>query len=234
MAGEIEKLSGLAGALGPIGMGVSIAGQIFGAVKGANEAKKNQQLLNKKQEENQADFNLNANRSFLETNAAKDAVKVQKESLEDNQKAVAGRSAITGASDEAIVAANSKVQENYNDGISGIAAAGTQHQANEKRMYLARKDGLDNQQSQINAQKQESASNLMGNASDLLRGVTFGEGMKGGVSKVAGIGRTSEQSNALNKIANSTPPTNNTISLPKASYWGDGVADNSIKNRQGN
>jgi len=189
MAGEIEKLSSLASLAGPVGMGISVAGQIFGAIKGAKENQKNQDLLNRKQEENEADYNNSANRSFLETNAAKDAVKVQTEAMQDNQKAVAGRAAITGASDEAIVAGNSNVQKNFNDGVSKIAAAGTQYQDSQKRMYLARKDGLDNQQSNINAQKAEGAANLMGNASDLFKGVTYGAGMNDKPT-VAGVGRT--------------------------------------------
>lgn len=175
---EVSKLTGLASALGPIGMGVSIAGQIFGAVKGAKEAKKNQALLDKKQEENLADYNNSANKSFLDTNAAKDAVKASNEALIDNQKAVAGRSAITGASDEAVVAGNTAVNKAHNDTVSRIAAAGTQYQDNQKRMYLGRKDALDNMQMGINNQKAEGAANLMSNASDLFSTVAFNSGMK--------------------------------------------------------
>lgn len=207
---DVSKLLGTAGGAASmvpgigtaIGAGLSIAGQIFGAVKGAKEAKKSQTLLNRKQEETQADYNNAANKSFLETNAAKDAVKASNEATVDAQKAVAGRAAITGASDEAIVAGNSEVNKNSNDAISRIAAAGTQYQDSQKRMYLGRKDSLDNQQMGINAQKQEGAANLMGNASDLLSSVTFGAGMKTpGASGT--IGRTADQTNSLNKIAQS-------------------------------
>ena len=161
-----------------VGAGLSIAGQVFGAIKGAKEAKKNQALINKKQAENEADYNLNGQRSFLETNAAKDAVRSQNEALDDARKNVAGRSAITGASDEAVVASNTGIQKNYSDAISRLAGAGTQYQQNEKRMYLARKDSLDNQQMQLNQQKADSAANLAGNAGDLMTGLAFSEGMK--------------------------------------------------------
>jgi len=55
---------------------------------------------------------------------------------------------------------------------------------------------------QFNAQKAENASNLAGNASDLLGSLTFGEGMKSPGSAV-GIGRTPQQTADLNKIAKS-------------------------------
>lgn len=177
--GFLSESSKILGAIpSPITTGLSIAGQIFGAVKGANAAKESQRLLNQKQEENKADYDNTANRSFLETSAAKDAVKASDEAMREGQKAVAGRSAITGASDEAVVAGQSEVNKNHNNAISNIAAAGTNYQDSQKRMYLARKDGLDNQQMGINQQKAEGAVNLMGNASDLLSSVTFNSGMK--------------------------------------------------------
>lgn len=192
---DVSKLLGAAGGVSSmvpgigtaVGAGLSIAGQAFGAIKGAKEAKKNQDLINKKQAENEADYNLNGQRSFLETNAAKDAVKAQNDALQDAQKNVAGRSAITGASDEAVVASNTGVQKNYSDAISRLAGAGTQYQQNEKRMYLARKDSLDSQQMQLNQQKSDAAANLVGNAGDLMNGLAFNEGMK---SKTQSPGQT--------------------------------------------
>lgn len=163
--------------LGAVSTGIGIASSVFGAIKGRREARKNQALLDKKQEENNAEYNLSAKQSFLDTAVARDAVKEQKNQLENNQKAVAGRSAITGASDEANVAATTGVQKNYSDAISRLAGAGTQYQDNQKRMYLARKDSLDSQQMQINEQNADSAANLVGNAGDLLGGLAMSEGL---------------------------------------------------------
>lgn len=175
-------MPGLQDALGltPIGMGLtglSAAASIFGAIKSAKENKKNQDLLNQRQEENKAEYDNSANRSFLDTSAAKDAVRLNKENLVDAQKNVAGRSVITGASDEASVAANTGVQKNYNDTTSRLASIGTQYQDSQKRMYLSRKDSLDNQQMQLNQQKSDSAANLIGSAGNLLGTVTMGAGM---------------------------------------------------------
>lgn len=197
-------LNAVSGALGttPVGLGLSVAGQIFGAVKGAQANKANQKLINTQMEENEADKNLTVDRSFLETNAAKDAVRTANENLIDNQKRVEGNAAITGASDEAKVASQSAVNKNYNDVVSNIASNATQYQDNNRRMYNARKGQLNNLQMQFNNQKAESASNLAGNASDLLGSLTFGEGMKS-TTGTAAPGRTAQQTNDLNKIAKS-------------------------------
>ena len=210
---DISKIlgaSGTAASMVPgigtaVGAGLSIAGQIFGAVKGAQANKANQNLINTQMEENEADKNLTVDRSFLETNAAKDAVRTANENLIDNQKRVEGNAAITGASDEAKVASQSAVNKNYNDVVSNIASNATQYQDNNRRMYNARKGQLNNLQMQFNNQKAESASNLAGNASDLLGSLTFGDGMKStsGTAGTAVQRRTAQQTTDLNKIAQS-------------------------------
>lgn len=177
MAGLIEKASSLAGALGPIGMGVSVAGQIFGAIKGAKERKKQQELLSQQQAENKAMYDKNVNQSFLDTNVAKDAVKQANESLVDNRKAVAGRAAVTGASDEAVVAGNASVNKTYNDSISRLAGMGTQYQQGQEDRYRANKARLDQNQSNVYAQGAENAANLVSNAGELMGTVAMAAGM---------------------------------------------------------
>ena len=202
--GLLKSVLGAASGLNPVTTGLSVAGQIFGAIKGAQQNKANQNLLNKKQEENKAQYDLNANQSFLDTAAAKDAVKANKDAMIEGQKAVAGRAAITGASDEAVVAGQTGVQKSYNDAISRLAGAGTQFQQNERRMYNARKDALDSQQMVLNNQKAESASNLVQNAGDLMGSQVFGQGMNDTPKFQTGMqARTAGQTNALNKIAKS-------------------------------
>lgn len=177
----IDKASGALGTT-PLGLGlgaVSLAGQVFGAIKGAQEAKKNEEIINKEIEKNQADYDLNANRSFLETNAAKDVMKVNKENLVDERKAVAGRAAITGSSDEAVTAANTGVNKNYNDSVSRLAGMGTQYQDRRKQMYMNNRSRLFGQKMAVNAQKAEGASNLVANAGDLFGTLAFTSGMDG-------------------------------------------------------
>ena len=94
-------------------------------------------------------INLSANKSFLDTNVARNQVKKLDANLVDQQKNVAGRSVITGASDEANLAANNNVQQNYNDAISNVAANATDYQMDQKRMYQYQKNRLDARQDQI-------------------------------------------------------------------------------------
>lgn len=181
--GIFNTATGILGKIpSPITQGLSVAGQIFGYVKGAKANKDQQTQLNKNVEANEADYNLSANKSFLDTNVARNQVKKLDANLVDQQKNVAGRSAITGASDEATLAANNNVQQNYNDAISNVAANATDYQMDQKRMYQYQKNRLDARQDQINQQKAESAGNLIGNASDLFKTVSYKAGINPGGS----------------------------------------------------
>lgn len=208
---DVSKVLGTAGGVASmvpgigtaVGMGLSVAGQIFGAVKQAKEQKKNQALLNTQVEQNQADYNNDANKSFLETNVAKDAVKLANENLIDNQKQVAGNAAITGASDEAKVASQSNVTKNYNDSVSRIAAMGTNYQDRAKNRFQANRMALQGQQANLNQQKADGAANLAANAGDLLGTVTMGAGMTSPKTTVAagGVpGRTELQQYKLKNL----------------------------------
>jgi len=207
-------MAGLEALLGPVGMGVSVAGQIFGAIKSAKANKANQQLLEKKQQENKAMYDKNANQSFLDTNVGKDAVKTANNDLQDERKHVAGTGAITGASDEATVAANSNVTKNYNEKLSRLAGVATQYQQNQEGMYRQTKDSLDNQQSNINAQKAENGANLMENASNLMgtAAMGIGGGAKNPYKGDPGtIGKTGNFAQIKSKLP--TPQLDNTLKI---------------------
>lgn len=204
--GILDKAAGALGTT-PLGIGLgaaSMVGQIFGAIKSGKEQDKNQALLDKQFEENQADYDNSANKSFLDTNVAKDSVRTAKENLVDARKNVAGRSVITGASDEAKVAANTGAQKNYNDTISHIAGLGTQYQMNEKNAYRANLRSLYGQQMGLNQQKSDGAGNLAANAGDLFSTLAYSSGMKSNsTDPLAGrnqFGRTPEQESSLKNL----------------------------------
>lgn len=156
---------------------VGLAGSVFGAIKSGQAQKANQKILNGQLAEARTD----ANKSFLDTATAKDAVRQSNEALVDARKNVAGRAAITGASDESEVASNTAVSKTYNDAISHLAGAGTQYQQRAKD----RTNSLLGVQMGINSQKGESAANVGANASNMAGTIAMTAGMSGGSSKSA-------------------------------------------------
>ena len=151
-----------------VGVGVGVGGMALSAFKGA-KAKKNQTaLLEKQKQENDSDFNNNANKDFLQTNVAKDAQKQMADNLEESRKNNAGRTAVTGGSDELKVAMNTGASKTYNDAVSRLAGAGTSYQNQQDSMHRAGRNSLNAQQGAIYNQNAESAANLGDNSASLV------------------------------------------------------------------
>jgi len=143
------------------------AASVFSSVKAGKANKANQALVDKQSAEDKAEKDMSANRSYLDTNEGKDAVKVAKEESQDSRKNIEGNAVITGASDEAKLAANSSSQKNFNNSVSHLAAAGTGYAERAKSRYQASKMALLGQQQAINNQKAENAGNIAKNAASL-------------------------------------------------------------------
>lgn len=187
-----------------IGLGVaSVAGQLFGAAKGGKANEANEALLKKRKEEDDAFFKTRINRDFLQTNAAKGVLERIKKQYQNADKSIAGRSAITGASDESIVAQRTANNENLNDAVSSIAEGATDYQENAENQYRQAKNSTLEAEMSINNKKAENAASLASNAGSLLGTAATMGGFSSGSGVAGAIGRTQSQTNDLNKIAKS-------------------------------
>lgn len=170
MSGAVGTAIKTAIGANPIGAALtaaSVAGQIFGAVKGGQANNANQRLLNERKSENEAFYNNRVNRDYLETNAAKGMFERLNKNLRNSNKTIDSNAAVTGGTAEASIAAKSKNQENYNDAVSGLAEKATNYQQGQEAMYRGQKSNLDNIQMNINDQKAGNAANLASNASNV-------------------------------------------------------------------
>lgn len=177
------------------GIGISAGAKVFSAIKAGKAAKENQKILDAQLAESKTD----ANKSFLDTSAAKDAVKLANESLVDDRKNVAGRAAITGASDESIVAGNAAVTKNHNAAISRLAGMGTEFQQRAK----SRTNSLMGVQMGVNQQKADSAANLSDAAGELAGSAAMMSGMsspKAKTAKPAVLGSTAGMNSSFSVV----------------------------------
>ena len=157
--------------MGPVtaGLGVaSLAGQIFGGLYGGKQMTAAENLLKKQLEENEAFYNLNVNRDFLETNVAKGLMERLRKDLEKATKTVESKGEATGATAEEKIAEKSDLQESYNENVSRLAEGATQYQQGQEAMYRGEKGRLAGQQMALNQQRAEQAGNLGSNAADLM------------------------------------------------------------------
>lgn len=157
--------------MGPVTAGLgaaSLAAQIFGGIKGGQANRATQDLLNKQMEENEAFYNLNVNRDFLETNVAKGLMERLRKDFEKANKTVESKGEATGATAEEKIAEKSDLQENYNENVSRLAEGATGYQQGQEAMYRGEKGRLAGQQMELNQQRAEQAANLASNAGDVM------------------------------------------------------------------
>ena len=163
-----------------IGLGVaSLGGQLFGAIKGGQANNANEALLKQREEESNALFKSRINRDFLQTNAAKGVLEKIRKQYENADKGIAGRAAITGASDEAVVAQKTANNENLNDATSNIAQGATAYQDNAENQFEQSKNAMLSAKMGVNSAKAANAANLASNAGNLLGTAAMVHGMGG-------------------------------------------------------
>ena len=165
--------------------GVSVAGSIFGAIQSSRAQKAQQAILDQQLAQRKTD----ENRNFMDSTAGKEAQTAAHENLVDQQKNVAGRAAITGASDASVVASNSAAARGYGDTLAKIAGLGTSYQQQAKDRTMT----IQNKQMALDQQKAESSANLAANAGQLVGSAVMASGMtspKGddAVKKTGGMG----------------------------------------------
>lgn len=185
-----------------VGLGVaSLVGNIFGNIQSGKANNANATLLQNQMDKNEAFYNNNVNRDFLETNAAKGLFERLRKQLRDNNKVIDSTAAVTGATDEAAIAEKSRNNENYNEAVNNLASQATGYQAQQEANYLNRDANLVNAKMNLNSEKAQNAANLANNASGLASAASNlpGTGTTGTVT--AGI--TDTNRGRLNQIADS-------------------------------
>lgn len=190
-----------------IGLGaVGLASKIYGGIKGAQANREAEEMLNKQTAENEAFYNMNAKRDFLETNAAKGIVEQLRKQYQDKARTIDSKTEATGGTAEENIAAKSKINEQQNDAMNSLAQQGTAFKQNAERDYRWRLSDLYKQRMSLNRQKAQNAANvgeagtqLIGTAADVggFGNNSVGDGVSSG--SIAGI--SDYNRGRLNQIA---------------------------------
>jgi hypothetical protein len=151
------------------GLGIaSLAGQVFGGLYGGNQMTAAENLLKKQLEENEAFYNLNVKRDFLDTNVAKGMFERLRKDLEEAGKTIESKAAVTGATPEAEIAEKTKLQEKHGEAVSNLAEGATQYQQGQEAMYRGEKGRLTQQQIDLAQQRAEQGATVASHAGNLM------------------------------------------------------------------
>jgi len=151
----------------------SLVGSAFGTGQSALANRRIDRRIGEQEKELQYWFDKEYNRNFFDTDQAKSVISTLRNQHKDTLRSVAGDSAVTGASNEAKIAATEKTQKGYSDALTKLAGYGTNLRDSLRREYITRKSGLENLQLANLQNKSQNWANFMNNA--MNAGIGFAE-----------------------------------------------------------
>ena len=192
----------------PLSIGLAAGGLItsfIGQQQAAKQAREAQRLVNNQIADLTAWKDIETNRPYLDTNAGRNVMTRAMDTYRNQARNARSAAAITGASDEAVVAQQAASQQALGDVMSNVAAQGTAREDQINNVYRSNLANLMAQKVGLIQQKAQSGANLATSAGSFLQGVgpSLLTGGAGG-STLAGLdqfGRTPSQNLALNTIA---------------------------------
>lgn len=167
--------------IGLIGAGLGLLGSAYGAYKSSKEAKKEEAELAKQRAANEAWYNRNYYRDYMNTVGAQNAIKRYRNAWAERTREARARQAVAGGTPEQAQAVAEAGGEAMGNMIGNLAAQGEQDKAAIDAQKLAMDNNLSAQEMAIREKKQEAANNLMHNSANLI---TSGLQATGKIKKV--------------------------------------------------
>lgn len=171
-------------ALAIAALAAQLGASIYGGIKSGQANKRADKALAEQTRENETRYNLQANRNYLDTNAASGIVTRLKDTYKKNNEIAENKAAVTGASAESTIAARKANDEALNRGLSRIAENSTRYQENAENNYQNRNTYLTSMYMANQKNKAANAANLTSNAGNALESAAnlAGTGGEGGVT----------------------------------------------------
>lgn len=139
-----------------VGAGLQAAGSIYGGIQAAKANRKLRANIRQQMDENQDWYDRNYNEDFTQRADAQRILTMTEDSIRKRNRAAAGTQAVMGGTEESVAAAKAANNAALADTASRIAAAGEQRKQQVEGQYLNRKEALQGQLNQMQAQKAQN------------------------------------------------------------------------------
>lgn len=119
-----------------------VGSSIFGGIAASKAAKERKKNIKKREAENQAWYDRRRNEDETQKADAQRLITMTKDAIRERNRAVAGRQAVMGGTDESVAAEKARGNKMLGDVISNINAQGVARKERVENQYLARKDKI--------------------------------------------------------------------------------------------
>lgn len=187
--------------IGLISAGVGAIGSLVSGLSARSKAKKAEKQLLERRDALNKEYAQDKNTDYLDTEAARSTLALLRRQNRRQTEAMNNNAVKSGASDEAKVAAAGRLNDSYADAASRIAGMGTQYKQQLKENYQRRRDSIDDQLTQVQMQKAQATSDMIGGITGATGGLisAFGLGGGSGAQKAAKAAEPAYVQNSLTK-----------------------------------
>lgn len=191
------SLLGIA-AIGGLAMGA--ASGLAGLIKGGKARREQQALLNKQAASNEAWYQRNYYQNYLDSTEAKSAMKRVEDTLRRRNQQAQAQGAVTGATQEAVLAQQENDQTALADTAERLASKGDAIRRQVDMTNQQNKANINSQQMQQAMLNEQGGQQLLGNAGSLIGSALSAFGAMGGSGSSAGT-NTGTSTGAASTIA---------------------------------
>lgn len=164
---------------GIIGAAAGAAGGILGGLAKNSALRRQIAAVNNQKADNQAWYDRRYNEDATQRADAQRMLTLTAERMKRANRAAAGTAAVMGGSAESVAAAKAASNQALADTASQIAAAGAARKDNIENQYIERKNTLQNQINELDAQKQSALDIASGAIGGAASGFEKGMGLTG-------------------------------------------------------
>jgi hypothetical protein len=186
---------------------IGLASSIYGGIKSAQANKEAEKNINQQEASAEAFFNNQVNQDFMQTNAAKGVVEELRKRYQEQAKQIDSKTAATGGTAEANIAAKTESNDQYNDVMNNVAQGATSYQQHGQDVYQNQLSDIARQRMSLTQQEGQSAGNLMAGGAETL----------GSAADVLALGNNTDSARSLPGISGENRNTLDYIAKSKSS-----------------
>lgn len=151
-----------------LGTGLGLASGIYGGINSAKAAKEQSKLIDKQQAQNDAWYNRNYYQDYMDSSEARAAIKRVENTLKKRSDEARATAAVTGGTNEAVLAQQENDQELMSDTVDNLAARGDARKDNIDAINQQNQNNLTNARMKQSQMNEAGGSQLMGNGLGLI------------------------------------------------------------------
>ena len=157
-----------------IGAAASIGSSIYGAIKSSQANKKAEAMIQNQRDKNQKWYDQKVNADYTQRPDVQNALRKQRELLQEQYKAARARNLVAGGTDESLALQQAQANESLSNTMGDIAGQAADYKEGIEQQYLANDAALNQQKVATEQNKANAISQAAAQVGSAVSGLATG------------------------------------------------------------